>query len=98
MHRTFPAAFCRVDAAKGMSSKVAAVSTNVASAVGSAIGNFAAGTAVTAKKAGVAPEGSTSHKVLRTCKLGAFFPCLFAFHRLQGPLLMKYYVPKVTKA
>jgi hypothetical protein len=61
---------CRIDAAKGVSSKVAQVSSGVATAVGSAIGNIAAGTASAAKKRGMAPEGSKTRTALRTCKAG----------------------------
>lgn len=54
-----------------MSGKVAAVSTTVAGAVGSAIGTVAAAATDRAKAhKDIAPEGSKSRRVLSTCKVG----------------------------
>ena len=64
-------AACRIDSVKSVSSKMAAVSTSVAGAVGSAIGSVAAAASDRAQQhKALAPEGSKSRRVLSTCKVG----------------------------
>lgn len=62
--------FCRLHRTKQTTEAIAKVTTAVAGAVGTAIGSVAQGAVSTAKRSGVAKEGSTSRHAARVGKAG----------------------------